>query len=410
MRHVLFTASLTLIILLSPLGCGPQTAESTAGDTIDAIVGIGDNLLDDTSTASVSTDPTSSGTTSGSSVASGSVGDDYDYRLFEVGRAYAGDEWSISTAADMSVFSSYLVVLMDENHDLIHRQIVNARSPLAHIMRNDSEVLYLGVTAAYGRSGGDFSFQVSRTADVSIPPARRQVVYLNFDGGSDVQVHSRDGINFPAFDSGDVGALYAGDTAAMKAAIIEAMEEDYADYNLVIMTSDEGPPPTDEPYATLHFGGDDSRLLGLADSVDQYNEDRWECAIIYIGSFADFSVMDLPTDEMGQMIGNVASHELGHLLGLFHTKVPEDVMDTTGTAWDLAENQSFTRGALEQSVFPVGYENSPARLLETLGRGSGKSETAKAISQEKAIRKAALRALVRDEMPSRCGTCLHLDE
>jgi hypothetical protein len=213
------------------------------------------------------------------------------------------------------------------------------------------------------------------------------------------------------FDAADLGEPYAGATEAVKAAIVAAMREDYAGYNVTVLSSDDGPPPTNGAYATLHFGGYDTRLLGLADNVDQYNADRWQNAIIYVGSFADFSVMGLDAEEMGQMVGNVASHEFGHLLGLFHTSLPEDIMDTTGTAWDLAGDQSFLRGPLEQSVFPVGYENSPQRLAETVGvkPGAKKSDLSKNWNDPRMRRKLALRALVRDELRSRCGTCLHLD-
>jgi hypothetical protein len=110
------------------------------------------------------------------------------------------------------------------------------------------------------------------------------------------------------------------------------------------------------------------------------------------------------------MIGNVASHEFGHLLGLFHTRVPKDLMDTTGTAWDLVADQGFLRAELEPSVFPCGFEDSPARLNDAVGRNpQWFGETAKAGLTEKALRKAALRVRAREELRSRCGNCLHPD-
>jgi hypothetical protein len=111
------------------------------------------------------------------------------------------------------------------------------------------------------------------------------------------------------------------------------------------------------------------------------------------------------------MVGNVASHEFGHLLGLFHTQLPPDLMDTSGTAWDLAGQQAFSRAPLEPSVFPAGFENSPARLAETVGvvPVSEEGRLAKPLATERMIRKAALRRLVKEELPQRCGTCLDLD-
>ncbi len=249
---------------------------------------------------------------------------------------------------------------------------------------------------------------MTHEAGQAVPPAAPQVVWLNFGGASDVSVHARRGLSFGAFEAGMVGEAYADATAEIKAAIVATMREDYADYNVTLTTSDEGPAPV-EPHATMHFGSQDDRLLGLADNVDQYNEDPWQTAVIYVEGFADFAVMGLTVEEMGQMVGNVASHELGHLLGLFHTQIPNDVMDTTGTAWDLAGSQLFSRANLEASVFPYGYANCPQRLTETVGLSAAKP-LAKSIQTERMVRKAGLRALVRDQLRGRCATCLHLDD
>lgn len=387
-------------------GCLPQTNNGNdTSDLISVVAGVTD-AHDGTPAATVA------GTTADRDTSvSGRVAGSGDYKLISLGAAEAGEEWAIFDDSGVAGRNSFLLVLLDQNFDLLQRQIVSASTPLTHIIRGDSDTLYLGVAAAYGGSGGDYRLRVRRQAGVDVPVPRRQVVWLNFAGGRDVSVHARTGLSFGVFDAADLGEPYAGATETVKAAIVAAMREDYAGYNVTVLSSDDGPPPTNGAYATLHFGGYDTRLLGLADNVDQYNADRWQNAIIYVSSFADFSVMGLDAEEMGQMIGNVASHEFGHLLGLFHTRLPEDIMDTTGTAWDLAGDQSFLRGPLEQSVFPVGYENSPQRLAETVGAkpGAKKGDLSKNWNDPRMRRKLALRALVRDELRSRCGTCLHLD-
>ena len=57
-------------------------------------------------------------------------------------------------------------------------------------------------------------------------------------------------------------------------------------------------------------------------------------------AFASYGTMKLEPAEFAVAIANVASHELGHLLGLPYED-PDDVMDTTGLAWDLAGEQWF---------------------------------------------------------------------
>ena len=105
------------------------------------------------------------------------------------------------------------------------------------------------------------------------------------------------------------------------------------------------------------------------------------------------------------MIGNVGSHELGHMLGLYHTREPHEVMDTTGTAWELAENQRFDRAELDPSVFPVGMEDSPMILADTVGELPSGPQAVKSVD---AI-KHGLRMLIRDlseiELVTGCGLC-----
>jgi hypothetical protein len=107
----------------------------------------------------------------------------------------------------------------------------------------------------------------------------------------------------------------------------------------------------------------------------------------------------------------VASHELGHLIGLYHTKDPQEVMDSTGTAWDLAGTQTFRRAALEDSVFATGYENTPRLLDQTLGPNpSGDASRQKYLGEAKQLRYKEIRRFVRREVGCRCGNCLHPGE
>ena len=406
LRWTVIVVSFASVVLFA---CTPDLTGTGGPSLIDAV-----SVVGDTGTAGSGTSPGGSQTLptaqtqNAPTTLSGSVAASGDYRLFDAGAGTTGDEWIVKPAAGSD--TSFLVVLFDADHELLRRELVSPRTTLEHVVRTATPTIYVGVAPANGSGGGDFSFVVTQRAGVAIPAPAQQVVWLNFAGGSDVRVQARSGISFPALAAAVVNPQYAGQSAMLKSAIVAAMREDYAAYNVVILSSDEGPVPGG-PHATIQFGGDDPRLLGLADNVDQYNADPGQTAMVYVEAFADYKTMELSADEMGQMIGNTASHELGHLLGLFHTQKPVDIMDTTGSAWDLATDQSFTTGSLEPSVFPTGSENSPARLAETVGEKAGPKEkgVTKPLSPEMMLRKASLRALMRNELRSRCGTCLDPD-
>lgn len=386
-------------------GCAQPALDADDGaDAISTVVSatVGsssdDEPTDDSETAS-----TAEPAQSGSYVYSGSVGGSGDYRLFELGAGSRGDEWYIAPDGSLGPF---VVVLFDADKNLLMRTYMSYGRSLHHVLRADTSQVYLGVMAPIYGDGGDFSLTADFSPGQGAPALAPQVVYLNFDAGYDVQVHSRDPVSFSAFDAARLGDAYAGHTQDMKDVILQEMLADYAGLDVVILSSDDSPEPG-EPHSVIHFGGDEAGLLGLADNVDNYNQEISQNAMVYTENFAPYSAMQLTPEEMSVMIANVASHELGHLLGLYHTQDPNSIMDTTGSAWDLAENQSFMRGPLEESVFATGWENSPELLARTVGTKS--SGTSKTLAWRKSASYLAIRRFAAEELHSSCGTCLALD-
>lgn len=329
-----------------------------------------------------------------------------EYALFELGVGSSGQRLRI--VPDGRFQGPFVTALFDQDMNLLTRVYMNSRAELEHVLRLDSDQVFFGVAAPQGGSGGDFNMRLERSAAETPSPAAHKV-WLNFGDGTGIVIHGSSGVSFSAFDASHLGSEYAGQTQLIKQTIIDTVRADYADYDIAILTSDTDAQPA-EPHSVVHFGGTDPSLLGLADNVDGYNQNPSEQAIVYTGTFSAYRVLELSPEEMGVMIGNVASHELGHLLGLYHTTNVEDVMDTTGTAFDLAKAQVFSRAALEPSVFPTGMENSPELLKQTLGLAPENAKLPAQAARAKLAVHLRARQLASAELKHACGTCVHLDK
>ena len=141
---------------------------------------------------------------------------------------------------------------------------------------------------------------------------------------------------------------------------------DYEGLNVYFHSSRDGPPP-DEAYSTLHFGQYDRDLLGVAENIDEYNLDVSQAAIIFTDTFAAFAVLNPSVEEIAQALANVASHETGHLLGLYHCTDTRAVMDVTASLRQMLGDQSFARAPLQDEYFPVGYQDAVQMLIENVG-------------------------------------------
>ena len=126
--------------------------------------------------------------------------------------------------------------------------------------------------------------------------------------------------------------------------------------------------PSGCSFSTVLFGGRNRAAFGVSQDVDGRNENKCDDSIIFTETFRPSMFgRTLSATELGSAIGNVASHEIGHLLGLNHVGNVTDLMDNTGGPNTFVADQEFTASALDESVFPLGLQDGWLLLLETLG-------------------------------------------
>ncbi len=284
------------------------------------------------------------------------------YELVDLGPSLAGDRWTLFVQSESAPLDEVVIALLDAEQALQYRSRVAAHDTVRCTLRHDTNHLYAAVQTQ--RAGRFALVAARRQADVPAPQA--QLVWLNFDGAAGVQINAQPAISFGPFEAADVDPAYAGQRELMMAEIARTVRALYAAFDVTILSSAETPEPA-TPHATIHFGGNDRVYVGMGEAVDRYNADPIDEAIVYTQAFARYASMALAPEEMARMIGNTAGHELGHLLGLFHTRGSENVMDDTRSAWELATESVVAPGPLAETVFPVGVEDATAILAETVG-------------------------------------------
>lgn len=305
----------------------------------------------------------------GQAAIAGQISDGDDVDVYTLGPLRRGDRLVVTSMIDGPLDATAAVFddqqcLIFANDDRIWR--VDPRPYINVIIRHDSDPAYLAIASSTGSGHGQYGLLVQIYPGNDVPAPQPQIVLLDFDGADQVSIGGTGPLDLPAFDAGLISYELAGQTSQIVDGIEDVLRQDYADYDVQFYSTADGDLP-DGQYTTLYFGGYNSALLGLADNVDYYNADPTQQAIVFIETFALFMPYRPTTTEIAQVIGNVASHELGHLLGLNHVADPTELMDSTATATQMLQDQDFHRAELKDEVFPIGYQDSARLLAESVG-------------------------------------------
>ncbi len=267
-----------------------------------------------------------------------------------------------------------------EFYDDIHPATSNFDAAFDGFIRHDSANYFLAVTStSFFATSGQFRCTLQLEPDVAVAPIIGQTVVLQLAGAFDVTVAGIEYGNLPEFDAANIDASFAGDTTEFEGLILDTVREDYAQFDINILTTDDDEPTVN--FTTIFLGTSSTQqIFGIADDIDFYNGDDMDNAIVFLEAFGSFGAS---LEATAQALANVVSHEIGHTLGLMHTTDVTTLMDTTGEDTTLLVDQSF--GTADVFDFPIGIQNAPLLLEETVGSA----------------------AKTRDDASSqwRCGTC-----
>lgn len=239
-------------------------------------------------------------------------------------------------------------------------------NPLIDIVLRANDSIFVGVTPFPGAgTSGTFRVIVTITRNVGVPTPTGQTVYFNWAGGNNISIPNVGTFDLTPFTAADVG-LASNATAQLKTRVEAIVAERYSGLNIKFLSSDRDPIPT-ASHSTVHFGGFNRAAFAISEQIDTFNADQADDTIVFTESF-NGAFSRLPgLESMAVAIGNTTAHEIGHLLGLIHTKAATDLMDTTGGNDSILVNQEFERAPLDDSVFPTGFQDSFELLTWILG-------------------------------------------
>lgn len=301
----------------------------------------------------------------------GTINSSNDVDLYNLGPVEAGDRIIVDMTTEESLNGA--IALFDEQGASLlvndHRNVyLGTQQPFLDIIaRRASNAYYVAVSATPGYSAsGEYGLVASIQANATPAATSQDTILLVFSGGSNVRISTRPAVDVPPFDASQVDASFAGQTDDVIQALVQMVREDFADFNVTILSTSEG-ASFDSSMTRVFFGSFDPGLLGVAEGVDEYNSTKGQVAIVFTDTFAVFGALEPSVDQMAQALANVTSHEIGHLLGLVHTSDPLGIMDVTASLNQLITDQTFTQSLIYPDVFPVGMQDAVMLLFDSVG-------------------------------------------
>ncbi len=301
-----------------------------------------------------------------------------DLDVFLLGALSGGDEIVVDASTPGSVLDA-TVALFDDQQRLIYTNddrgtpaTSDGLDPFfTFTLRHDSDAYYLVISnspfAGTGQFTGTYQVDVNVTPGGSVPAPVGQILFLEFRGAS-LTTSPLGPITLAPFDAAAIHPVYDGQTEVLKELIRASVQQNYERFDVTVLTSDDPPPNDGVEFTTIYVGGFSGTLFGIADDVDLYNADFCDDAIIFAESFAPNIFSQTPTvEELAIAIGNIASHESGHLLGLNHVSDDLAIMDDQSAADAFLEDQEFMRAPLSSDILNLGFQDSALLLTEIVG-------------------------------------------
>jgi hypothetical protein len=313
----------------------------------------------------------------GTACLQGTVKQKGDMDVFLIGAMNPGDRLIIDAETPDSGFD-VAVAIFDAQQRLVYynddRGGATSRYLDAYIewvVRHAGDSYYLVVShsgfAYENQFAGSYVVDILVDGYHDIPEPAGQILLLDFDGAR-IDSPLLGPMTLAPFDAADIASVYQGQTETIKETIRATFEQNFERFDVTIWTTDDGPPPDGTPLSTVYFGGFNPDAFGIAEHVDLYNVDFCDDAVVFTESFSPrlFSV-DPTAVEMGIAIGNIGSHEAGHLLGLNHVDDDRALMDDESVADAFLGDQEFMKAPLSSDIVPIGMQDAVLLLEETVG-------------------------------------------
>ena len=318
-----------------------------------------------------------------SALLAGSINLAGDVDVFDLGAAQAGDVMRVEAIRRTGRLRS-AIALYDAEGELINEDTLtsldsfSANPTIDHAVREDSDQLFVAISHSFvGTSTGEYEIDVSIERGGLPPLPSAQTVLLNFAGGEFLDPLFGL-IEVDPFEAAEIDPIYDEQTEALKEAIKQVLVQNYQRFDIVFIDPEDPAAPQfgAGPFSEVLFGGYNAIAFGAAEQVDLYNQDPTDQAIIFTEAFTPDLFPWAPTvAELGEAIGNVAAHELGHLLGLHHVNDATALMDEASPAVTLLGDQEFKRAPLASSIFPLGSQDASDLLRVILGSSAHAAKT-----------------------------------